>query len=83
MITSQVFQPGMGGIQTLKAFTIVILGGMGSIWGPALGGILVGIIEAIAILFIPATYKPMIGFVILLAVLLIRPSGLFGRREIT
>jgi len=83
MITSQVFQPGMGGIQTLKAFTIVILGGMGSIWGPALGGILVGIIEAIAILFIPATYKPMIGFVILLAVLLIRPSGLFGRKEIT
>jgi len=80
MVTSQVFHPGMGGVQTLKAFTIVILGGMGSLWGTALGGMLVGIIEAVGTFFIPPIYKPIIGFAILLFVLLIRPSGLFGRK---
>jgi len=80
MVTSQVFQPGLGGIQTLMAFTIVILGGMGSIWGAALGGLIVGVIESLAILFMPSMYKPMIGFAILLLVLLLRPSGLLGKK---
>ena len=66
-------------MQTLKAFTIVILGGMGSLWGTAVGGILIGVIEALAVLFMPATHKPMIGYGILLLVLLFRPSGLFGK----
>jgi branched-chain amino acid transport system permease protein len=79
MVMSQVFHPGMGGVQTLKAFTIVVLGGMGSIWGTIIGGILVGIIEAVGTLFMPAIYKPIIGFSILLLVLLFRPSGLFGK----
>ena len=82
MITSQVFHPGMGGIQTLKAFTIVILGGMGSLWGAAVGGILVGVIEAVGTLFMPGIYKPIIGFSILLLVLLFRPSGLFGKASV-
>jgi branched-chain amino acid transport system permease protein len=79
MVMSQVFHPGMGGVQTLKAFTIVVLGGLGSIWGTIIGGILVGIIEAVLTLFIPAIYKPIIGFSILLLVLLFRPAGLFGK----
>jgi len=79
MVMSQVFHPGMGGVQTLRAFTIVVLGGLGSIWGTIIGGILVGIIETVLTLFIPVIYKPIIGFSILLLVLLFRPSGLFGK----
>ncbi|MEW6261477.1 MAG: branched-chain amino acid ABC transporter permease [Thermodesulfobacteriota bacterium] len=80
MVTSQVFNPGLGGVQTLKAFTIVILGGMGNIWGTMLGGLIIGLIESVATLFMPAMYKPIIGFIILLLVLLLRPSGLLGKK---
>lgn len=73
--------PLMGALPTLKAFVVVILGGMGSIRGAILGGFILGVAEAIGGNYIAMGYKNAIGFVIIIAVLLIRPSGLFGKKE--
>jgi len=73
--------PLMGALPTLKAFVVVILGGMGSIRGAILGGFILGVAEAIGGNYIAMGYRNAIGFVIIIAVLLIRPSGLFGKKE--
>lgn len=64
----------------MKAFAVVILGGMGSIPGAVLGGLLLGISETLTAGFILSAFKDLIAFIILIIVLLIKPSGLFGRK---
>lgn len=71
--------PTMGLVPVLKSFVVVILGGMGNVPGAILGGYLVGIAENIATGFISPAYKDVIAFVILIVVLIIKPSGIFGR----
>ena len=71
--------PTMGLVPVLKSFVVVILGGMGNVPGAILGGYLVGISENIATGFISPAYKDVIAFVILIVVLIIKPSGIFGR----
>lgn len=63
----------------LKGFSAAILGGMGNPMGAVAGGVLLGLIESLSAGFISSGYKDAIGFVILLLVLFVRPSGLFGR----
>jgi len=62
----------------LLAFVIVIVGGLGSLSGALLGGMLIGLSEALAGLFIVPSAKSMFSFALLIVVLLIRPRGLLG-----
>jgi len=72
--------PPLGPAYTLLAFVIVIVGGMGSMGGALLGGVLIGVSEALAGLFIAPSAKSMFSFGLLILVLLLRPQGLLGRR---
>jgi branched-chain amino acid transport system permease protein len=71
--------PQVGGAFTLKAFVIVVLGGMGSVVGATLGGILVGLTESLAAVYVASGLKELVVFVAFLAVLLFKPSGLLGK----
>jgi len=66
----------------IKAFTAAVLGGIGSLPGAMLGGLLIGLIEALWSGYAPVEYKDVIVFVVLVLVLILRPSGLFGRPEV-
>src|SRR5256886_10303493 len=72
--------PPLGPSYTLLAFVIVIVGGLGSMPGALLGGVLIGVSEALAGLFIAPSAKSMFSFGLLILVLLLRPQGLLGRR---
>jgi len=78
VVSGQVFNPYMGSIPAVKAFAIIILGGLGSIPGAIVGGLLYGIAENGAAYFLGGVWKDAISFVILIVVLVIRPTGLFG-----
>jgi branched-chain amino acid transport system permease protein len=73
--------PLMGGILTLKSFVVVILGGLGSMLGPLLGGLLLGVAEAVGTNWLGATYEDLIAFTILVLVLILRPRGILGGTE--
>ncbi|MBV8850953.1 MAG: branched-chain amino acid ABC transporter permease [Methylobacteriaceae bacterium] len=64
---------------TLLAFTIVIVGGLGSMTGALLGGLLIGVVEAVASVIIAPSMKSMMSFALLVAVLALRPQGLLGK----
>ena len=70
--------PTVGELLIVKCFVIVVLGGLGSVPGAIAGGILLGVVESLGAVYVSSTYKDGIGFVLFLAVLLYRPSGLFG-----
>jgi branched-chain amino acid transport system permease protein len=72
--------PPLGPAYTLLAFVIVIVGGLGSMAGALLGGVLIGVSEALAGLFIAPSAKSMFSFALLILVLLLRPQGLLGRK---
>jgi len=72
--------PPLGPSYTLLAFVIVIVGGLGSMAGALLGGVLIGVSEALAGLFIAPSAKSMFSFGLLIIVLLLRPQGLLGKR---
>jgi branched-chain amino acid transport system permease protein len=73
--------PPLGPYYTLLAFVIVIVGGLGSMTGALLGGVLIGLSEALAGLFIVPSAKSMFSFGLLILVLLLRPQGLLGRKQ--
>lgn len=79
-ITVQI-RPFMGFDLLLPLFAAAILGGIGSVTGAVLGGLIVGVAESAAVQFVGADYRAAIAFLILIAVLLVRPAGLFGVRE--
>jgi len=73
--------PTLGPAYTLLAFVIVIVGGLGSMPGALLGGVLIGMSEALAGLFIAPSAKSMFSFALLILVLLLRPQGLLGKSQ--
>jgi branched-subunit amino acid ABC-type transport system permease component len=73
--------PLMGAGLIISVFAAAILGGIGSAPGALAGAVIVGVVEEVGTLVIPPTYKTAVGFVIILAVLLVRPTGLAGARS--
>ena len=71
--------PSMGWHLLLPLFAATILGGIGSPYGAMLGGLVIGISQELSTLIIPPTYKPGVAFVIMLFMLLVKPTGLMGR----
>ena len=75
--------PSMGTMTGLKAFVAAVIGGIGSIPGAMIGGILLGILEAVGapLLHIPNGLKDTVAFAVLIIVLLLRPEGILGKNE--
>ncbi len=73
--------PQVGGPFTLKAFVVVVLGGMGSVVGATVGGILIGVTESVAGGLGPAGLKEVVVYVLFLLILLFRPAGLLGKSK--
>jgi branched-chain amino acid transport system permease protein len=74
------FNPVIGALPTIKAFAIIILGGLGSIPGAVIGGLLYGIAENTAVYLMGGIWQDAIAFALLIGVLVIRPTGLFGEK---
>lgn len=76
-----VVHPQMGGLAELKAFAIVILGGLGNVTGAAIGGFILALAEELGAGYVSSGYRDAMGFLIIIAVLLYRPTGLFAKAE--
>ncbi len=74
--------PFIGFIAGIKAFTAAVLGGIGSIPGAMLGGVLLGVAETLAAAYLSSEYKDIVAFCVLVLVLLVRPSGLLGKPDV-
>jgi len=73
--------PQMGGLAELKAFAIVILGGLGNVTGAAIGGFILALAEELGAGYVSSGYRDAMGFLIIIAVLLYKPTGLFAKAE--
>lgn len=73
-------QPDMGGVYTFKSFLVIVLGGAGNYPGALLGGLLLGLVEQLSSLFLTTQLSEAVAYVLLVVVLLIRPTGLLGGR---
>ncbi|WML52356.1 branched-chain amino acid ABC transporter permease [Neobacillus sp. PS3-12] len=71
--------PTMGVMSTMKAFVVVLLGGVGNIPGAIVGGLIIGLVETYAAGYISSEYKDVFAFVIMILILLFKPEGLFGK----
>lgn len=80
LIPSYYVNPSAGNAFVLVAFTIVVLGGMGSVPGALIGGLVIGVVESLSSLFLGESLGQIGIFLLFIAVLLVRPSGLFGAR---
>ncbi|MCH8155163.1 MAG: branched-chain amino acid ABC transporter permease [Proteobacteria bacterium] len=76
-----VLVPSMGDMAALKSFAIVILGGLGSFKGATLGGFMLALVEEMGAGYISSGYRDAMGFLIIIVVLIFRPTGLFARAE--
>jgi branched-chain amino acid transport system permease protein len=76
-------QYDMGAPLAIKGFTVAILGGLGSQPGAVVAGLFLGVLESLVVSQFAAAYKEVVAIVVLLLILIFRPSGLFGRREIS
>jgi Branched-chain amino acid ABC-type transport system, permease components len=73
--------PAMGADLIITVFAVVVIGGLGSIFGAAAAGFLIGMVQALGNLYVPAASQILV-FILMAVVLLWRPTGLFGREEV-
>jgi branched-chain amino acid transport system permease protein len=73
--------PSMGDLAAAKAFAIVILGGLGSIGGATLGGFILALAEELGAGYVSSGYRDAMGFLLIIVILLFKPTGLFARKE--
>ena len=66
----------------MKAFTAAVLGGIGSIPGAMIGGLILGVAEALSSAYLSTEYKDVVSFALLILVLLVMPTGILGRPEV-
>lgn len=78
---TQFIKPDVGGDPLLKAFIVVILGGLGSLGGTAVAAYLLALLEAISVTVLGLYWTPFLLFAVMILMLVVRPSGLFGQRE--
>jgi branched-chain amino acid transport system permease protein len=76
-----VVTPTMGDLAASKAFAIVILGGLGNVVGATVGGFILAFAEEIGAGYISSGYRDAMGFVLIILILLMRPTGLFAQKE--
>ena len=81
MLDGQTVSVSMGSLPGIKAFTAAVIGGIGSIPGAMLGGIILGLIECFAGMFGLGEYAVAIEFSILIIVLLVKPTGILGKKR--
>jgi len=81
LYTAKVIQPSLGHNLTVKAFIITVLAGMGSVPGVLLGAVLLGVVESLTVTIASSALQELAGMVLFLLVLLLMPSGLFGRAK--
>jgi len=72
----------MGSPIILKAFVVVVLGGLGSVGGAIVGGLLLGVVDSLTLTYVTSQFKQLVAFSVLILVLILRPSGLFGQRTL-
>jgi branched-chain amino acid transport system permease protein len=73
--------PSMGSFLIQKGFAVLILGGLGSISGTVVGGLLIGLTENLGSMLISSDYKDVFAFVIMIVILMFKPTGLFGEKD--
>lgn len=78
----QYIRPSFADTIALKAFAAAVLGGIGNLAGAALGGVTIGVIESLAVYFLGSTYIDMVSYLIMFGVLLIKPTGILGKKSI-
>ena len=72
--------PQMGDVPLVKGLAGILLGGMGSVPGAVIGGLILGVAESVSTLYLPTDYRDSIAFMVMVLILLLRPQGLFGQR---
>jgi branched-chain amino acid transport system permease protein len=73
--------PTVGLLFTLQAFIVIVLGGLGSVPGALLAGFIVGVAESLGALFLTGSLKVVVTFVLFIAIICLKPSGIFGQKQ--
>jgi branched-chain amino acid transport system permease protein len=81
LVAPVIFLSSKMGLIVVNAFTAAVLGGFGSMPGAVLGGMLLGVIENLAPFYLPSGIRYSVPFLVLIAILVVRPAGLLGRLE--